>query len=151
MRTTSTLIMLFTMSACGAGEEEMPAAEEPAAAPVTTVITASDFHGTWEGQAMLEGTPEPVHVTMEGTESGWTMTLPDRDPIALGVSMSGDSLVLVSEPYESVIQDGVTVQTRSAVVLQDGRIVGSVTATYTTPEGERVVPGTMEASRTGGM
>lgn len=151
MRTTLSLMMLLTMSACGAGEEEMPATEEPAAAPVTAAVTASDFHGTWEGQAMLEGTPDPVQVTMEGTESGWTMTLPDRDPIALGASMSGDSLVLVSEPYESVIQDGVTVHTRSAVVLQNGRIVGSLTATYTTPEGESVVPGTMEARRTGGM
>jgi hypothetical protein len=151
MRFMSSLIILLTMSACGPGEEEMPAAEEPAAAPVTAVITASDFHGTWEGQAMLEGTPDPVPVTMEGANSGWTMTLPDRDPVALTTSMSGDSLVLVSEPYESVLQDGVTVHTRSAVVLQNGRMVGSLTATYMTPEGERVVPGTMEASRTGGM
>ena len=142
MRTTLSLVMLVTLSACGAGEEEMPA---------TSVVTAADFHGTWEGQAMLQGTPDPVPVTMQGTASGWTMTLPDRDPIALAVSMSGDSLVLMSEPYESVIQDGVTVHTRSAVVLRNGRMAGSLTATYTTPEGESVVPGTMQASRTGGM
>lgn len=151
MRTTLSLVMLLAMSACGAGEEDMPATEEPAVASAPSVITASDFHGTWEGQAMLEGTPDPVPVTMEGTGSGWTMTLPDRDPISLTASMSADSLVLTSEPYESILQDGVTVHTRSAVVLQNGRMVGSLTATYATPDGERVVSGTMEASRTGGM
>lgn len=151
MRTTLSLITLLTMSACGAGEEEIPAAEEATVTSALPGVTASDFLGTWEGQAMLEGTPNPIPVTMEGTGSEWTMTLPDRDRIPLTVSMSADSLVLTSEPYESILQDGVTVHTRSAVVLQNGRMVGALTATYATPEGERVVTGTMEASRTGGM
>ncbi|MCA1789012.1 MAG: hypothetical protein LC667_03890 [Thioalkalivibrio sp.] len=150
MRTMSSLIILLVMSACGAGEEEMPAAEETAVTPAPAVV-GSAFHGTWEGQAMLEGTPDPIPVTMQGGSNGWTMTLPDRDPIPLTVSMSADSLVLASEPYESILQDGVTVRTRSAVVLQNGRMAGSLTATYAAPEGERVVSGTMEASRTGGM
>lgn len=151
MRTTLSLVMLLVMSACGTGEEETPAMEEPTIAPASSVITASDFYGTWEGQSTLEGTPDPIPVTMEGSASGWTMTLPDRDGIPLTASMSGDSLVLTSEPYESILEDGVTVHTRSAVVLQNGRMVGTVTATYRTPEGERVVSGTTESSRTGGM
>lgn len=151
MRTTFGITVLLILSACGAGEEDAPAVDQAAVAPAGSGTMASDFHGTWEGEAVLEGTPDPVPVTIEGAASGWTMTLPGRDRVALTASVSADSLILESEPYESILQEGITVRIRTASVLQDGRMTGAVAATYLTPEGERVVPGTLESTRTAGM
>ena len=150
MRNLTTLFVFLFLAACGGGDapamDDAPAADEPAA------VTMADFAGTWTNTAMLEGTPDPVTTVMTGSDDGmeWTMTLEDRDPVALSASMSGDSLILMSEPYESILRDGVTVTVRTAGVLSDGRMVGTLVATYMTPDGEQVVQGTIEGLR-GGM
>lgn len=126
--------------------------EEPAVAEEAQAMTSvEDFAGTWRTTSVIEGTPDPVPSTLQGSADGteWTMMLEGRDPIALTASMSGDSLVLVSEPYESVLRDGVTVTVRTAGVLEDGRMVGTMTATYRTADGEEVVNGTIEGTRAG--
>ena len=51
------------------------------------------------------------------------------------LSMSGESLVMIIPPYESVIREGVMVST--------------LVATYQGPEGEETVPGTIAGSRGG--
>lgn len=146
MRVPATLLTIAVIAACGGAEESAPADEMPAAeAP-----TMAAFAGTWELTATLEGTPDPVPVGVTGTAAGdFTMTLPDREPMAVQVSMSGDSLVMMVPEYESVIRDGVMVSTRSAVVVEGDRMMGTLTATYRTAEGEEVVPGTITGSRTG--
>ncbi len=153
MRTASGLFTLLVLAACGGGDA--PATDEsapPAEAAPAGPVTMADFAGTWQNTTMLEGTPDPVASVTEGSADGadWTMTLEGRDPIALTASMSGDSLVLVTEPYESILRDGVTVTVRTAGVLVDGRMVGTLVATYQTPDGEEIVRGTIEGVR-GGM
>ena len=69
--------------------------------------------------------------------------------MAVQVSMSGDSLVMMVPEYESVIRDGVMVSTRPAVVVDGDQMMGTLTATYRTAEGEEVVPGTITGSRSG--
>lgn len=149
MRVSLILPSLLFLIGCTGGDDAAPATEDEA--PATTMeaeATPADFAGTWELTAMLEGTDEPVPVTIAGTEDGsFTMSLQERDPLPMEATMSGDSLVLVSPEYESVIQDGVMVSTRSAVVLVGERLVGELTATYRTPEGTEVVPGTIEGER----
>lgn len=147
MRIPATLLTLLMLAACGGGEEgapEMPEATGPMIA---------DFAGTWQTMSTLEGTPDPVPSTLTGSADGseWTMTLEGRDPVPLTASIVGDSLVLVSDPYESVLRDGVTVSVRTAGVMQDGRMIGTLVATYQTPEGEQVVRGTFESTMEGGM
>lgn len=151
MRIFTTLSLLVFLVACGGGEEAAPPAEDAPAAQ-EDAVTVTDFAGTWQTMAMLEGTPDPVPTTMTGSADGseWMMMLEGRDPVALTASISGDSLILVSDTYESVLRDGVTVSTRTAGVLRDGQIVGKMIATYQTPEGEEVVTGTFESTR-GGM
>lgn len=145
MRKIATLLTLAFLAACGGGEDAAPA-ETMEAAP-----SMADFTGTWTLTANLEGTPDPVPVTIEGTADGtFIMTLPDRDPMTAQVSMSGDSLVMILPPYESVIRDGVMVSTRSAVVVDGDQMMGTLVATYQGPEGEETVPGTIAGSR-GGM
>jgi hypothetical protein len=150
MRIFLGLAAVALLTACGGGEDAPAMDEAPATEPAA--VTMADFAGTWQNTAMLEGTPDPVSTTLSGSDDGmeWTMTLEGRDPVAMTASMSGDSLVLVSEPYESILRDGVTVTVRTAGTLVDGRMIGSLVATYTTPDGEEVVRGTIEGTR-GGM
>lgn len=151
MRSLVAALALTALVACGGADEaaDMP---EMADDVVPAGPTLADFDGTWDLVATLEGTPDPVPVQIEGSAAGgWTMTLPDREPMAVETSLSGDSLVMESAPYESVIRDGVTVSVRNAVVMtDDGRMVGTLVATYQTAEGEEVVPGTVAGER-GGM
>lgn len=154
MRIPAIAFTLAILVACAGGDDDAPAMDEEAApaaetAPADAAPTVADFAGTWDAQAMLEGSPDPVSVTLEGSADGsnWMMMLQDRDPIAARTSMSGDSLILVSEPYESVLREGVTVTVRTAAVMQDGGLVGKIVATYQTPDGDEVVNGTIEGSR----
>jgi hypothetical protein len=148
VRIPAILLTVAALAACGGSDDSAPPAMEEAA-PAEAAPTVADFAGSWQSTAVLEGVDDPVAVTLQGSAAGsdWVMMLEDRDPIPLQVSMSGDSLVTVSDPYESVLREGVTVTVRTASVLQDGRLVGSLVATYQTPEGEEVVRGTVEGTR----
>ena len=152
MRAITTLLTLLLVTACGGGEDAAPAADaEPmaeAAAP-----SLADFAGTWQATSVLEGTPDPVPSTLEVSEDGatWVMMLEGRDPIPVTASMEGDSIIMVTDQYESILQEGVMVTVRTASVT-DGpdRMVGTMVATYSTDEGDTEVMGTIESVR-GGM
>ncbi len=152
MRSSIILLSLMLFVACGGGNDAPPAAEAPPEEAAPAALTVADFAGSWETMATLEGAPDPVPSTLSGSADGsdWTMMLEGRDPIGVTASMSGDSLILVTESYESVLRDDVTVSVRTAGVMQDGRLVGKMVATYQTPDGEEVVSGTIEGTR-GGM
>ena len=55
--------------------------------------------------------------------------------------------MLISEPYESVLRDNVTVQARSAVVLVNGALSGRIVATYNYPDSQQVAVGTLSGTR----
>ena len=152
MRTCTALIAVAFLVACGSGADAPAddASMDEAAETMDAGPTMADFAGTWELVATLEGAEDPVPVRIEGTADGtWTMYLQDREPMMAEAMMMGDSLVMEIAPYESVLRDGVMVSTRSAVVIDGDRMMGSLVATYRTPEGEEVVSGTMEGARTG--
>ena len=77
----------------------------------------------------------------------WTMTLEGRPEIVVTVTIVGDSLIMETAEYESVLRAGVMVTVRTASVLQDGKLVGNLVATYRTPEGDEIVTGTVESTR----
>jgi hypothetical protein len=81
------------------------------------------------------------------TESGWTLDLEGRPGVVVHPSIQGDSLVMTTDPYESILRAGVMVTVRTAAVLQDGAMVGTVEATYQTPAGQERVPGTIRSTR----
>jgi hypothetical protein len=139
MRAVAMLLALALLPACAPEEEEaLPAAP-----------TLADFAGNWQVSSILAGTPDPVASTMDGTAdaSTWTMSLEGRPSIPLRVSIVGDSLIAQSTEYESILRAGVMVSVRTASALNDGGLSGTVTATYRTPTGEEVVPGTFTATR----
>ena len=131
--------VIVLLAACGAADEEAP----------TPGPTVADFAGTWTMSTMLEGTPDPVPSTMGGSADGsdWTLELEGRDPIAVQVSISGDSLVGQTGEYESILQEGVMVSIRTASVIEDGMLNGKLVATYDTPDGVELVEGTVRGTR----
>lgn len=143
MRAVSAALLLALVTAC-APKEEAPAV--PAAPPAPTL---ADFAGTWQNTATLEGVTDPVTSTMTGTADAttWMMSLQGRDSIMVTVSISGDSLIGQSAEYESILRKGVMVSTRTASVLKDGVLTGTLVATYKTPTGVEVVNGTMTGTR----
>jgi hypothetical protein len=129
------------LTACGAPKDATP---PPPAGP-----TLADFAGTWENTSTLTGVAAPVTSTMTGTAdtTGWTMTLQGRAGIPLHVSVVGDSLIAQSAEYESILRKGVMVTTRTAAVLKDGMLVGTLMADYKTAKGVEKVAGTYEGKR----
>jgi hypothetical protein len=142
MRQMTGLLLLLPLAACS-----KPA--EPPPPPPPPPPTYADFAGTWDALSTLEGTPDPVPSRLASTPQGggWTMTLEGRDPVPMRVSLAGDSLVLISDPYESILRDNVQVQVRTASVLTAGGMEGKLIATYDSPDGQQVVMGTIRATR----
>ena len=151
MKTLSTLMVFTLVAACGGDSNDAPATEEAAATMEATGPSLADLTGTWNLMAMVDGTPDPISVVVEFAADGSAMmTLPDRDPMAMTVTMTGDSIIMQGPEYESVIREGVTVSTRTAAVVHDDMMMGSLTATYQSADGTEIVGGTMEGTR-GGM
>jgi hypothetical protein len=145
MRALPALLCAVVLVACGPREETPePAAESNVAAP-----SLADFAGTWSNEVRLEGVPDPVQTTMRGGADGnWTMSFPGGPTdIPLRAHVAGDSLIGESAEYESVLRPGVMVTVRTASVMQDGALAGSVLATYRTPQGAEEVPGTVRSTR----
>ena len=154
MRTTQTalaLLVLGTLTACapkeGAKTETTAMAPAPAAAAAKT---PASFAGTWATTATLEGAAKPVPSTLTGSADGatWTLSLEGRPNVAATASMSGDSLVIQSAEYESVLRKGVMVTTRTATVMSDSTMMmGNMVASYKTPKGVEEVKGTIMSTR----
>ena len=137
---------LVVLSACAQEQaEEIPSTPPEPAAPT---ISVTDFAGSWNGFANLPGSaPVETRITVASDGSG-TLQLPDRDPIPMQLSISGDSLVGVADEYESVLRPGVRVLTRIANVRNGDSLSGSVVATYRSVGGDEVVVGTSQLART---
>jgi hypothetical protein len=91
--------------------------------------------GTWSVSVMPEDRDTTLllfmlNATNEAT--GWTMTLPNREPMEVKVvSMDHDSIVFENGPFPSAIQKGVNVRQRSTVRFQQGdTLVGKTIARY---------------------
>ena len=130
-----------TLSACA--KKDNVAADTTAAAATpsdsvhqpagATPIKLADVAGKWNMRSVpTQGQKTPVTFILEAKNgtSGWTITFPGRKPVAEHVTAAGDSLILESDPYPSVLRKGVRVHTTGTFRLQDGKIVGENTAHY---------------------
>ena len=143
MRRPIALAVTLAIAGCGADE---PAPEPPPPPPPPTF---TDFAGHWNVVSRLEGVADsvPSVMTSRPDGGGWMLSLEDRDSIPMRASLSGDSLVLLSEPYQSVLRERVTVQVRTASVLVNGELQGKLVATYNYPDSQQVVVGTISGTR----
>lgn len=108
---------------------EVPA-DSVAASPA---ISLEDIAGTWDMRYVPQsGDTTVTSSQIRVTANGWTLLLADREPIVGAVMTSGDSIIVVEGPYESVRRDGVMVTTHSVYRLEGDRLVGTVVARYPT-------------------
>jgi hypothetical protein len=152
LRTRILSLALLLVAACAPTDEppaEMDDVEEIAEVEEPE-LSLADFAGTWQNVVTLVGVEDPVATTTNATATseGWTMMLEGRPAVPLTPSIMGDSLVVVSESYESILRPGVMTTVRTATVIENGEQVGSVVVTYTGPDGDEQVRGTMRGTRT---
>lgn len=126
------------------GCQSEPADEAPNV-PADTVaasraISLEDIAGTWDVRYVPEsGDTTVTSSQIRVTAGGWTLLLADQDPIVGAVMTSGDSIIVVEGPYESVRRDGVMVTTHSVYRLEGDRLVGTVVARYPTSGADSVL------------
>lgn len=130
MRRVALLVGAVLLAGC-AKPETPPVAEAPAAPS----INLADLAGTWTSVTTAAGS-DSVLVTSTIVASAdplaWTITLPGRDPIPFNVTVSGDSLITGSGPYESVLRPGTQVSTTGVLRLVNGQLTGPFVAHYVT-------------------
>ena len=133
MRRLLPLGCLVIVAACGASQDQPPA-DSPAMAAAPAPIKIADVTGKWAVKTMPENS-DSVLVEYEliagSDESGWSLNFKNRPPVPLKVvSVAGDSIVVESAQYESVLQPGVQVNTTTALRIQNGMLVGKTRAVY---------------------
>ena len=115
-------------------KESAPAADTMAVAPAP-MLNLADLAGTWDMKTMREGSDSVLvayTVTATGTTDGWMINFPNRPPVPMRVSVSGDSLMMDAGPYESVLRKGVQVTTNTVSHLMNGMLMGRAVAHYST-------------------
>lgn len=139
----------------GCAKSEKQAASDTATAALSagaaTPIALSDVAGKWNIRTMSQ-TSDSVLVEFQmvttAETSGWSNNFPNRAPIALRVvAVDADSVVTEAGPYESVLRKGVQVTTRSVTRLQNGTLVGTTVARYTTTGPDSVLYLRFEGTR----
>jgi hypothetical protein len=130
------------MLACGgtdaADEAAVPAAD---AQPLPAAISLADVAGTWNITTVTE-TGDTVRGVLVATSeiTGWTRTFPNRDPIEVRViAVGGDSIVVESGPYQSVLRPELQVTTQTVYRLQDGSLIGTGASHFVTTGADSVM------------
>jgi hypothetical protein len=134
------LALIFSASivvACSS-KESPPTPPAPPAAPSAQTSTPSPISlasiaGKWNFRVMGEASDSVLttYTLVVTTDTvGWVMTLPNRKPMTLHVSISGDSVMLRSPKYQSVLRKGLKVNTTSALHVSGDKLVGNSVAHY---------------------
>ena len=139
MRRIALAVALVIVAAC-AKKDEAPPIVVPA--PPAATIDPAAVAGTWNMQVM-GATSDSVLTTYTltataGTE-GWVMSMPNRDPMTLRITVSGDSIMSETPEFQSVLRKGVKVRTNSVFHLSGGNLTGTTTARYSTTGADSVV------------
>jgi len=144
MRRIVLALGVVVLAACAKKEPEPEVVVEvPAPAPAPApVVDLAMVAGTWDMQVM-GATSDSVLTTYTlnatSTTEGWMMMLPKRPPLALRVTVSGDSIMSEAPEYESVLRKGVKVRTMSVFHVNGSSMTGTTTAHYTINGADSVV------------
>jgi len=129
-----------------------PAAATPAPPPAPPALKLSDVAGKWNVKGMSatsDSTLVTYLFTATADTTGWSIKFPNRaKPVVVHVvSVAGDSVVIDAGPFPSVLRKGVTVRTRGALRLQDGKLVGTTVAHYSVKTADSVRTIRMEGTK----
>lgn len=154
MQKALTLCLVIAGALFLPGCESEPAEEAsdelaPDTVAVASTISLSDIAGTWDMRTVpVTGADTTATISqIVVTADSWTLHLADRDPIIGVATTSGDSIMVDAGPYESVRRTGVTVSTNGVYRLDGDRLVGTVTAHYSTTDGDSVLVLRAEGTR----
>src|SRR4029079_2590924 len=113
-----------------------PAMDSATVAPTPAApaaISLADVKGKWKMKTMAEGSDSTmVEYTLDAGDAGWTLHFPKRPPVPTTPTADGDSIVADGGRHQSVLRKGVKVTTHRVFRLQDGKLVGTTVARYTT-------------------
>ena len=108
------------------------------------------FSGTWSVTAFGEGGDSLASYTLTAgaDRSAWTMTFPGMAPIALHiVSTAGDSVVVRTDSYPSVLEPDVQVTSEAVMKVQGNQISGTWLSHRTVMGPDSVLRGTARGAR----
>jgi hypothetical protein len=156
----SALFCAILLIACAKKEQKAPdttAAAAPAAAPApppepapATTLSLAELAGKWTAHTMAENSDSvlvtaPIVATADTT--GWTIALPKRPVMPFHVSLSGDSLLVSTGSYESVLRKGVQVSNTGVLHKQGDKLVGYMVGHYKSPGADSVRRFRMELTK----
>ena len=120
------------------------------AAPAAA-LSLNDVAGTWQLVARpadgKDTTATMSTLTATADTTGWTMTFGKAKPVPLHVSVSGDSIISVSDVYPSARRKGVMVHTTSAFHLRGDKLAGTTVAHYKVKTADSVLTLLSEATK----
>jgi len=108
----------------------------PMAAPASPAMSLAQMAGRWNMRSVPETgdtTATTYVLTATADSSGWTITFPNRQPVAMRVvAVAGDSVVTEAGPYASARRRGVQVTTTTSMRMMGDSLVGTTVAHYVT-------------------
>jgi glucose/arabinose dehydrogenase len=136
-----------TDSAAAAAAMPAPA---PAPAPPPP-ISLSAVAGKWQVKSVpvsgTDTTPTKYVLTATADTTGWMIVFPSGVKVPLHVTVSGDSVIEKTGTFPSQRRKGVKVTTEAVFRLQDGKLVGTTVAHYSTKGADSVLNMRMEGTK----
>ncbi len=134
MRRLSLILAAVVLAACAKKEPAPEAAKAPPAAPVAPApIDLAKVAGTWSFN-VTSATGDSVLtnyiLVATANTAGWTLYMQHRQAMTLQVMVMGDSVMVTSPTYESVLRKGVKVSTTSVYHLVNDQLIGHTMAHY---------------------
>jgi glucose/arabinose dehydrogenase len=139
VRVTLAGTLVLALAGCAKSEpakDTTPAMATPAPAPEPAPaksISLAELAGKWNFETRGEGADSMVTkavVIATADTSGWVMELPSGKKVANHVSVSGDSIMVRSEPYASMRRKGKQVWSEGVYRLENGKLVGTMIGHY---------------------
>ena len=130
-------VVALTLAACA--KKEPPPADTattiaPAAPAPAHALSLADVAGRWNLVTRPASGPDTtvtkVVLVATADTSGWVIEMPTGQKVTHHVTLSGDSIMLKSEPYASMRRKGKQVWTESVYRLENGKLVGPTVAHY---------------------
>ena len=140
----SSTILLVAACAKSEAPKDTTAAMAPAPAPAPApTLSLADVAGKWQmSNVPMSGTdtsPTNFVLTATADTTGWMLEFPSGVKVPLHVTVDGDSVRMIAEPFASQRRKSTKVRTESTIRLQDGKLVGQTTAHYDTKGADSVL------------
>ncbi len=154
MRVLSRSALCITVVLAACAKADAPAVDTTAAMtpapPPPAAISLADVAGTWNTIARpadgTDTTSTASTMTATADTTGWFVTIGGQKT-PLHVRVDGDSVMVTSEPYNSVRRKGVKVVTTGVHRLVGGKLVGTTVAHYDVKTADSVLVLTVESTK----